>query len=85
VDVPGYAREGHGGADVRMTEVLFGEAREPNQNRGGDDRGQTPDRLGRAATERDGAASLLVGLAGNASLASGTPIRVADLLDLSAC
>jgi predicted dehydrogenase len=73
VDVPGYAREGHGGADARMTAVLFGP-----------DGGRTPDRLGRAATERDGAASLLVGLAGNASLASGNPVRVADLLDLHA-
>lgn len=71
VDVPGYTREGHGGADARMTEVLFGP-----------DGGRTPDRLGRAATEVDGAASLLVGLAGNASLASGNPVRVADLLDL---
>jgi predicted dehydrogenase len=74
VEVPGYRREGHGGADVRMTEVLFG----PDGYDGG-----TPDRLGRAATERDGAASLLVGLAGNASLATGAPVRVADLLDLS--
>ena len=40
--------------------------------------------IGRAATERDGAASLLVGLAGNASLASGNPVRVADLLDITA-
>ncbi|MPZ29237.1 MAG: gfo/Idh/MocA family oxidoreductase [Micromonosporaceae bacterium] len=73
VDVSGYTRQGHGGADVRMTRVLFGP-----------DGGRAPDRLGRAATGRDGAASLLVGLAGNASLASGGPVRVADLLDLSA-
>jgi predicted dehydrogenase len=72
VEVPGYARAGHGGADARMAAVLFGP-----------DRGQTPDRLGRAATERDGAASLLVGLAGNISLATGDPVRVSDLLDLS--
>ena len=73
VDVPGYTRAGHGGADQRMAEVLFGP-----------DGGQRPDALGRAATARDGAASLLVGLAGNASLATGRPIRVTDLLDLSA-
>lgn len=73
VDVPGYTRAGHGGADRRMAEVLFGP-----------DGGRTPDQLGRAATERDGAASLLVGLAGNASLAAGCPVRVADLFDLSA-
>jgi predicted dehydrogenase len=77
VDVPGYTREGHGGADLRMTEVLFG------PEGGGAPGGRTPDRLGRAATERDGAASLLVGLAANASLATGGPVRVADLLDLS--
>jgi predicted dehydrogenase len=74
VEVPGYARQGHGGADARMTEVLFG----PDRAGSG-----APDQLGRAATERDGAASLLVGLAGNASLATGAPVRVADLLDLS--
>jgi len=72
VEVPGYTREGHGGADQRMLDVLFG----PD----GDD--GTPDELGRAATERDGAASLLVGLAGNASLANGAPVRCADLLEL---
>src|SRR5690606_37027339 len=73
VEVPGYTREGHGGADQRMLDVLFG----PDSDDG------TPDELGRAATERDGAASLLVGLAGNASLASGAPVRCADLLDLT--
>jgi hypothetical protein len=53
-----------------MTEVLFGGT------------AGTRDPLGRAATERDGAASLLVGLAGNASLATGAPVRVADLLTI---
>jgi predicted dehydrogenase len=71
VRVDGYVREGHGGADARMTAILFGA-----------DGGGTPDPLGRAATERDGAASLLVGFAGNASLASGAPVRTADLLTL---
>jgi predicted dehydrogenase len=73
VEVSGYTRSGHGGADARMTEVLFDAVA-----------ARRPDALGRAATERDGAASLLVGLAGNASLASGAPVRVADILDLSA-
>ncbi|QSB15778.1 Gfo/Idh/MocA family oxidoreductase [Natronosporangium hydrolyticum] len=72
VDVPDHQREGHGGADSRMTDVLFGA--EP---------GRIPDRLGRAATERDGAASLLVGFAGNVSLERGAPVRTSDLLDLS--
>ncbi len=69
VEVPGYTREGHGGADVRMAEVLFGAV-------------SGPDPLGRSATERDGAASLLVGLAGNRSLETGAPVAVSDLLDL---
>jgi predicted dehydrogenase len=83
VEVSGYTRGGHGGADARMAEVLFGDVREPSRKRSDAEAGQA-DRLGRAATERDGAASLLVGLAGNASLASGAPVRVADILDLSA-
>jgi hypothetical protein len=70
VDVPGYTREGHGGADARMTRVLFG------------DGGRLPDELGRAATERDGATSLLVGLAGNESMRTGAPVRVANLLEI---
>ncbi|MFD0662486.1 hypothetical protein [Thermocatellispora tengchongensis] len=71
VEVPGYVREGHGGADARMAAVLFGGDGEP-------------DPLGRSATERDGALSLLTGLAGNQSLDTGAPVRVADLLDLTA-
>jgi predicted dehydrogenase len=69
VDVGGHVREGHGGADARMTRALFGA--DPG-----------PDPLGRGATERDGALSLLTGLAANESLATGAPVRVADLLDL---
>lgn len=72
VEVTGYTRHGHGGADARMTEVLFGDG-------AGRD---TPDRLGRAATERDGAAALLVGLAANESIRTGTPVQVTDLLEI---
>ncbi|WP_213453858.1 Gfo/Idh/MocA family protein [Rhizomonospora bruguierae] len=68
VPVPGYARDGHGGADARMTAVLFG--------------GET-DPMGRGATARDGALALLTGLAANASFATGRPVRVAGLLDLT--
>lgn len=68
VEIPGHTREGHGGADARMTEVLFGGSPQP-------------DPLGRCATERDGAKSLLTGLAANASLESGQAVRVASLLD----
>ncbi|MEV4755670.1 Gfo/Idh/MocA family oxidoreductase [Micromonospora sp. NPDC049559] len=67
VPVPGHTREGHGGADARMTGVLFG--------------GQT-DPMGRAATARDGALALLTGLAANRSFETGAPVRVADLLTI---
>ena len=78
VEVPGYTRSGHGGADARMTAVLFSSGRAGSGS--GTAGGRSADHLGRAATERDGAASLLVGLAGNESLASGKPVRTADLL-----
>lgn len=68
VPVDGYTRQGHGGADTRMTAVLFGGATDP---------------LGRAATARDGALALLTGLAANRSLETGQPVRVADLLPLT--
>lgn len=71
VDISGHAREGHGGADARLAAVLFGPDR------------HAVDPLGRAATERDGAASLLTGLAANLSLESGLPVHAADLLNLS--
>ncbi len=71
VEIGDLTREGHGGADALMTAALF-------------DASPQPDPLGRGATERDGAKSLLTGLAANASLDSGQPVRVADLLDLGA-
>jgi predicted dehydrogenase len=67
VPVAGYTRAGHGGADVRMTGVLFGGVTDP---------------MGRGATARDGALALLTGLAANESFATGRPVRVADLLNL---
>ncbi|MER7894002.1 Gfo/Idh/MocA family oxidoreductase [Micromonospora sp. NPDC094482] len=67
IPVDGQTREGHGGADARMTRVLFG---------GG------PDPLDRAADAEDGALALLTGLAANRSLETGQPVRVADLLTL---
>ncbi|WP_431915786.1 Gfo/Idh/MocA family protein [Micromonospora wenchangensis] len=67
IPVEGYTRQGHGGADVRMTRVIFG---------------GEPDPLGRAATARDGALALLTGLAANRSFDTGEPVRVADLLTL---
>jgi len=65
IPVERRSRHGHGGADARMTGVLFG--------------GQ-PDPLERAATADDGALALLTGLAANRSFETGQPVRVADLL-----
>jgi predicted dehydrogenase len=69
VEVPVGARrrEGHGGADERMTGVLFGGRTDP---------------MNRSATARDGALALLTGVAANESLRTGGPVRVADLLQL---
>jgi predicted dehydrogenase len=69
VEVPGYRRAGHGGADARMVSDIFGTDR-------------APDPLGRGATARDGALSLSTGLAANESFVTGAPVRVADLLDV---
>jgi hypothetical protein len=66
--LPDRPRTGHGGADARMTAVLLGAAKDP---------------LDRSATARDGALALLTGLAANRSMATGAPVRVADLLELT--
>jgi predicted dehydrogenase len=68
VALPPEDRGGHGGADRRMTAVLLGAATDP---------------LARSATARDGALSLLTGLAADRSMQTGAPVRVADLLDLT--
>jgi predicted dehydrogenase len=64
-----HDRAGHGGADKRMTDRLFGHD-------------TSPDPLGRAATARDGALALLTGLSANQSFVSGAPVRVRDVLDV---
>jgi predicted dehydrogenase len=69
IEVPGYVRKGHGGADARMTAVLFGGVADP---------------LERSADEVDGALSILTGIAANASLESGQPVHINDLIDLNA-
>jgi hypothetical protein len=69
VDLPPRDRGGHGGADARMTAVLLGAQSDP---------------MDRSATARDGALALLTGLAANESMRTGAPVRVADLLDLTA-
>ncbi|MFY1689442.1 Gfo/Idh/MocA family protein [Plantactinospora sp. WMMB782] len=67
IPVTGYTRTGHGGADARMTAVLFGGHTDP---------------MNRAATARDGALALLTGLAANRSFETGQPVGVAELLTI---
>ena len=55
----------HGGGDRLLVHDVF--------------RGTAPDPLGRRAGLSDGLRSVLVGIAGNQSLASGVPVRIADL------
>jgi predicted dehydrogenase len=56
---------GHGGGDARILRDIF--------------QGAGLDVLGHAATWRDGAQSVAVGLAGNLSLATGQAVRIDDL------
>ena len=71
-EVPIPAAEGgHGGADPVMLEQIFS----PNP---------PPDPYHRAASHIDGAASILLGIAANQSIASGAPVDVDELLKLPA-
>ena len=64
------AEGGHGGADPLMLEQIF--APEP-----------PADPLGRNASFRDGAASILLGIAANMSLESGELVDAGELFDLA--
>ncbi len=69
-EIPLPAPEGgHGGGDARMLNDIFGADPEP-------------DPLGRRSSHRDGALSLLTGLAANESFVTGLPVDVADLVDV---
>ncbi|MDP1676581.1 MAG: Gfo/Idh/MocA family oxidoreductase [Bacteroidota bacterium] len=61
---------GHGGGDDRLKDEIF-----LNQ--------QNNDPLHRAAGIRDGALSVLIGIAARKSIESGKPISIADLTDLT--
>lgn len=63
------AEGGHGGADPVMLEHIFS----PNP---------PPDPFNRAASHIDGAASILMGISANRSLATGALVNVADLFQL---
>ncbi len=56
---------GHGGGDAQLLDDVF--------------RPGTPDPLGRASTWHDGVRSMLVGLAGNRSLATGQAVATAEV------
>ncbi|TCK98290.1 oxidoreductase family protein [Natranaerovirga hydrolytica] len=59
---------GHGGGDPLLLSDIFGEPKD--------------DPFNRAASHIDGAMSILTGIAGNKSLATGQAIQIDDLLDL---
>jgi predicted dehydrogenase len=60
---------GHGGGDARLLRDIFV--------------GDLEDPLGRAADHRAGADSIMVGIAANRSLATGLPVRIAELRGLA--
>jgi predicted dehydrogenase len=68
INVP-HAEGGHGGGDVRLKDKIF---KDPN----------LADPLRQAAGTRDGAMSVLIGIAARNSIDTGKPVRIADLTDL---
>jgi predicted dehydrogenase len=68
VDVPA-GEGGHGGADPVMLEQIFSPT-------------PPPDPFDRAASHIDGAASVLVGIAGNLSMQTGQMVNISELFDL---
>jgi len=64
-----YDRRGHGGGDQRLQDKIFVNP-------------DNPDPLKHAAGVRDGAMSILIGIAARNSIESGEPIKIADLTDL---
>lgn len=69
VQVP-YSRAGHGGGDALLHQQIF---EHPEQQ----------DPYDRAAGVRDGAMSVLIGVAARRSIETGQPVRIAELTDLS--
>ena len=69
MDIQETSEGGHGGGDIRMLRDIFGE--------------KQPDPLARAAGVRDGAWSILTGIAANESMRTGQLIKVSDLVNLT--
>jgi predicted dehydrogenase len=63
-------KTGHGGGDQKLQDNLFRKG------------GAEEDPYGRLAGSRDGAMSILVGIAARKSIESGQPVKIADLTDL---
>lgn len=68
-DQVGSERGGHGGGDARLHDKIF---KTPD----------APDPYQHTAGTRDGAMSVLIGIAARKSIESGTPVKIADLTDL---
>jgi hypothetical protein len=62
-------RGGHGGGDARLQDKIF-----RNQD--------MPDPLLHAAGSRDGAMSILIGIAARKSIKEGRPVKISELTDL---
>jgi len=62
-------KSGHGGGDMRLQDKIF---KDPG----------APDPLNHMAGTRDGAMSLLIGVAARKSIESGEPVRIAELTSL---
>ncbi len=69
VEMVEYERGGHGGGDKRLHDKIF---KNP----------EAPDPYKHAAGTRDGAMSILIGIAARKSIAAGEPVRIAELTDL---
>ncbi|GAA5225194.1 Gfo/Idh/MocA family protein [Membranihabitans marinus] len=65
----GYERGGHGGGDKRLHDKIFVNP-------------DSPDPLKHTAGVRDGAMSILIGIAARRSIESGEPIKIGELTDL---
>jgi len=68
IDVP-HSEGGHGGGDARLKDKIF---KDPD----------LPDPLKQSAGTRDGAMSVLIGIAARTSIDTGKPVRIADLTDI---
>ena len=64
-----YERGGHGGGDKRLQDKIFSNP-------------DAPDPLRHTAGVRDGAMSILIGIAARKSIESGEPVRISELTDL---